>query len=153
MRPLSLPFVLFFACCAAAPATRAASFGITDLTSDLQQPCVTFHSSASSGERIKVVLLPSQKVVGARITERIQECGSDQEKGFAYKLEIDEALDQERALIAVRGRVPPTMTFKECATSESLHLTAWVKGRRVWHGYYYLGYDVAPDCQPEEVKQ
>ncbi len=45
------------------------------------------------------------------------------------------------------------MTFKECATSESLHLTAWVKGRRVWHGYYYLGYDVAPDCQPEEVKQ
>jgi hypothetical protein len=25
-------------------------------------------------------------------------------------------------------------------------------GRRIWHGSYYLGYDVEPDCRPEELE-
>lgn len=40
--------------------------------------------------------------------------------------------------------------FRECASSEGLHLTAWrgkpLEGERVWHEYLYLGYDVEPDC-------
>jgi hypothetical protein len=43
------------------------------------------------------------------------------------------------------------MTFRQCSGSESLHLTAWLAGRRVWHGYYFLGYNVDPDCRHEET--
>ena len=40
--------------------------------------------------------------------------------------------------------------FRTCASSEGLHLTVWkglpLKGKRIWHRYYYLGYDVEPNC-------
>lgn len=41
-------------------------------------------------------------------------------------------------------------SFRQCASAEGLHLTVWegepLKGRRLWHGWYYLGYDVEPGC-------
>lgn len=40
--------------------------------------------------------------------------------------------------------------FRTCASAEGLHLTVWkglpLKGKRVWHRYYYLGYDMEPNC-------
>lgn len=40
--------------------------------------------------------------------------------------------------------------FRVCASSEGLHLSAWrgepLKAPRVWHVYFYLGYDTTPDC-------
>jgi hypothetical protein len=145
-----LCLVLFLASCAA-PAIHAESFGIVDLTSDLRLPCVIFPASARSGERVQVILFPSQKAIGARVTEPIRECGSGQVAGYAYKLQLDEKVDNVKGSISVRGAVPAAMTFRQCAGSESLHLTAWLRGRRVWHGYFYLGYDVEPDCRPEEI--
>ncbi|NIR42566.1 MAG: hypothetical protein GWN99_01570 [Gemmatimonadetes bacterium] len=45
--------------------------------------------------------------------------------------------------------------FRICASSEGLHLTVWsgigMTGRRLWHRYFYLGYDVEPDCSEAEV--
>jgi hypothetical protein len=44
----------------------------------------------------------------------------------------------------------PTLYFRSCASREGLHLTAWagkpLEGKRLWSKYYYLGYDVDPDC-------
>ena len=46
-------------------------------------------------------------------------------------------------------------TFRVCASSEGLHLTVWsgpaLTGERRWHRYFYLGYDVEPDCTEREV--
>jgi hypothetical protein len=42
------------------------------------------------------------------------------------------------------------LTFATCAAGEGIHLTAWRGSRRVWHQYYYLGYDVEPDCSEKE---
>ena len=44
--------------------------------------------------------------------------------------------------------------FRSCASEEGIHVTAW-QGRplaavRRWHAYYYLGYDVEPDCTPAD---
>jgi hypothetical protein len=151
LRPSTcLPLLLCVASCAA-PVIRTESFGVVGLTSDLRLPCVTFSASADSGERVQVILLPSQKVIAARVIERIPECGFGQEAGYAYKLQLDEKVEQVRGSIAVRGPVPEAMTFRECSGSESSQLTAWLRGRRVWHGYYYLGYDVEPNCRPEEI--
>jgi hypothetical protein len=40
--------------------------------------------------------------------------------------------------------------FRMCSSTEGLHLTIWsgepLVGTRRWHFYYYLGYDVEPDC-------
>lgn len=44
-----------------------------------------------------------------------------------------------------------------CSSSEGLHLTVWagkpLRSRRLWHTYYYLGYDVEPNCQPADVRE
>lgn len=45
--------------------------------------------------------------------------------------------------------------FRSCLSSEGVHFTVWTgrpfEGRLRWHEYYSLGYDVEPDCRPEET--
>jgi hypothetical protein len=45
--------------------------------------------------------------------------------------------------------------FHACTSSEGVHFTIWtgkpLAGRLRWHGYRALGYDVEPDCKPEET--
>jgi hypothetical protein len=42
--------------------------------------------------------------------------------------------------------------FTVCSSSEGLHFGVWrgapFSGSAVWSGYYYLGYDLEPDCPP-----
>ena len=45
--------------------------------------------------------------------------------------------------------------FRSCASAEGLHLTVWSEaplGRRRFHAYHYLGYDVDPSCTEAEVR-
>ena len=41
--------------------------------------------------------------------------------------------------------------FRACTSTEGLHLTVWsgdpLQSRRLWHQYFYLGYDVEPSCK------
>jgi hypothetical protein len=45
--------------------------------------------------------------------------------------------------------------FRECTSMEGLHLTIWtgapLTGQRRWHTYYYLGYDLQPNCTEAET--
>ena len=47
-------------------------------------------------------------------------------------------------------------SFRSCTSSEGVHLTVWkgkpLKGRRKWHYYYYLGYDVDSTCMKRDTK-
>ena len=47
-------------------------------------------------------------------------------------------------------------SFRSCTSSEGVHLTVWtgkpLEGQRSWHYYYYLGYDVDPDCTEGDTK-
>jgi hypothetical protein len=56
-------------------------------------------------------------------------------------------------LMIEQGRTP--WQFRTCASSEGVHATAWsgkpLASRRRWHAYYYLGYDVEPDCTAPDV--
>ena len=44
--------------------------------------------------------------------------------------------------------------FRDCTSNEGLHLTVWsgkpLFGKRRWHFYYYLGYDVMPSCKKKD---
>jgi hypothetical protein len=55
-------------------------------------------------------------------------------------------------LVIEPGKTP--WRFRECASMEGIHTTAWsgtpLSAPRRWHAYYYLGYDVEPDCQPAD---
>ena len=46
--------------------------------------------------------------------------------------------------------------FRTCASGEGIHATAWsgtpLLSPRRWHVYYYLGYDIEPDCTPADYK-
>jgi hypothetical protein len=45
---------------------------------------------------------------------------------------------------------------RSCTSSEGLHLTLWsgvpLRTSRLWHAYWYLGYDVEPDCRPADYQ-
>ena len=46
--------------------------------------------------------------------------------------------------------------FRICTSSEGNHLTVWsgkpLQGRKRWHSYYYLGYDVVPTCKQRDYQ-
>jgi len=49
------------------------------------------------------------------------------------------------------------LSFRVCTSSEGMHMTAWLgkplAGKRVWHAYHYLGYDVEPNCMPKDYEE
>jgi hypothetical protein len=46
--------------------------------------------------------------------------------------------------------------FRSCTSTEGIHLTVWsgrpLIGKRKWHTYYYLGYDVVPSCDKRDFQ-
>jgi hypothetical protein len=59
--------------------------------------------------------------------------------------------------IAVRlGPAYPAARIRSCTSREGLHLTVWsgtpLTSRRLWHQYYYLGYDVDPSCDNRDFR-
>jgi hypothetical protein len=46
--------------------------------------------------------------------------------------------------------------FRECSSFEGFHFTIWtgkpLKGKRIWHSYYYLGYDTVFTCKKKDYK-
>lgn len=59
---------------------------------------------------------------------------------------------QASAILANVGRI----SFRSCTSMEGLHLFAssgeGLKSKTVWHSYYYLGYDVEPNCKEADFK-
>lgn len=47
-------------------------------------------------------------------------------------------------------------TFRDCTSHEGVHLTIWsgepLKGSKLWHAYFYLGYDTEPSCVQTDVQ-
>jgi hypothetical protein len=42
-------------------------------------------------------------------------------------------------------------SFRSCTGTEGVHLTVWDgASSRKWHRYFYLGYDVEPDCTEKD---
>ncbi len=48
-------------------------------------------------------------------------------------------------------------SFRLCASNEGLHVTVWAGepliSKRLWHEYYYLGYDVEENCNDRDYEQ
>jgi hypothetical protein len=50
----------------------------------------------------------------------------------------------------------PNLQVRSCTSREGVHLTVWMgpplRSRRLWHEYYYLGYDVEPSCKDADTR-
>ncbi|HSW40428.1 MAG TPA: hypothetical protein VLL97_13145 [Acidobacteriota bacterium] len=68
-----------------------------------------------------------------------------------------EVVRRGSAVILQTGKAVNPIRVRSCASSEGLHFTLWagepLKGTRLWHMYYYLGYDVEPTCQPADYQE
>ena len=125
-------------------------FGVVAITKS-HELCVVLPVSAPAGERITIANLHPPQFVPARLGAPVAECGVGLEPGHAYRLTVDGSEDQLSASTAVIGDPPAELTFKDCATAESVQLTVWRGTQRIWHGYYYVDYDLEPTCAAEEL--
>jgi hypothetical protein len=100
-----------------------------------------------------------QRRLPARIGQPLPSCEPlerAQISGPYYR--IDQLTPPEESsgvFIAVPSATATGLQVRWCASSEGLHLTIWsgqpLESRRLWHAYYYLGYDVEPSCKDAEV--
>jgi hypothetical protein len=61
--------------------------------------------------------------------------------------------NQVKGRLGTRGDI----TFYACTSSEGLHFIVWSgtppRENRLWHRYYYLGYDVEPSCPDRDFEE
>ncbi len=115
-----------------------------------------------------------QTVSRVRVRARVAACPALERAGFAgpyYEIAGPPPAGDSPIAVVILGGVRATVskdvaevTFggteepvrvRSCASQEGVHLTAWrgrpLEGRRVWHAYWFLGYDVDPSCTEKDV--
>jgi hypothetical protein len=114
----------------------------------------------ASGARIALIEPDSQRIRQGRIGQPIPSCSAMARQDFKapyYEVILDNPTDAPGFLaIAILDDRYPAVRARSCTSQEGLHLTLWsgepLRSTRVWHAYWYLGYDVAPDCQPADYQ-
>lgn len=133
------------------------------------------NSRLSTGDKIRVVLPDKpQSTFVATVSQRTNaNCSSKNdvfENGSFYLLKVPRRVSPfdgfgiagpVRVRI-VRGIAQADLNndrkleyFRSCTSAEGIHLTIWTgkpfSGKRIWHAYYYLGYDTEPTCKGKET--
>ena len=167
--------IISVALCVMGSASAAGSsprLGIADIHTD-GTACVMFRGDpVKSGTPVVVVLFQPPRVVDGVVLQKAPKPCNQVDSGetsYAVKLrygmgdlpEVGIAIDSPGArvnyeagefLVYTKGATTP-LTFRECTSTEGVHLTAWRGGRRTWHDYWYLGYDVEASCTDEETAE
>lgn len=140
--------------------------------------CLDIRDTALANATIQFVGAAMPQAVGtARINARAASCEtvfSDTTGGAFYEATIlTGSLDEGMPALAVAhvgrqlavtdsiltadidGNGRPD-SFRFCTSTEGVHLTLWdgapLRGRREWHRYVYVGYDLDPTCTEPETK-
>jgi hypothetical protein len=141
--------------------------------------CLDIRNAAlAAGQKIRIITTSPQTIVEAEITGKAEQActTADQNKPGLYHYAFKAvqgslqkavpafALTKFNGTLTVRdggvlgdldgdGRLE---SFRSCTSSEGVHLTVWtgkpLEGRRKWHYYYYLGYDVEPNCAESDTR-
>ena len=117
-----------------------------------------------------------QKVFAARVKMRIPECEALAEAdppGTLYRVSWQEQRPQSPFLGIVVVGAPAvrndegTVEFelskqvrharvRSCTSQEGVHLSVWsgapLESTRLWHRYWYLGYEVEPSCEDADFR-
>jgi hypothetical protein len=143
----------------------------------LHGPCIALdHGGVAPGTEVTVVALGGpQRVLSAHIgghassdaCPALQEDRREANLAGGLSFYRIEPLDEAMLAIGVVGALPvdasgaaPDLdgdgrsdTFGHCATAEGVRFFVRAgpesRGKPLWSGYYYLGYDLQPDCPDE----
>jgi hypothetical protein len=141
--------------------------------------CLTIDNGRLSVKQRITLVIPSrpQSIAQAEVLraapDLCQNTGSDRAGAHYYVLRMVSGsiaangptiavLNPARSLMVKGGVVMGDLEgnghseyFRQCTSSEGVHLTVWtgrpLRGKRRWHRYFYLGYDVQSDCAPAET--
>ena len=154
-------------------AAAAPRLGVAVVQAD-GSACVTFRGApVRAGEKILLILFSPPRVVDGDVrgkspapcdktligdaqAYRVQlrhSMGGSEELGIAV---FDagaraEYRDGEFVVHTREARTP--LNFRQCASDEGVHLTAWRGNRRTWHEYWYVGFDLESTCTDEETRE
>ena len=153
--------------------------GVADANERGELCLIIANASLKEGTGLSLVVLSKhQRVLKARMKERLnQSCSYNPDLGnasfYSFAIENKEEFkikDAQAFALAVISSTPITVKqssassdldgdgqkefFRKCTSNEGLHLTVWsgkpLEGRRRWHFYYYLKYDVVPSCTKKD---
>jgi hypothetical protein len=156
------------------------AFGVASISS-AGDACVAMPGPRLAAGSIVTLVEPNQpqSVVTAVVDRSVASCDdlnvATMMEGPYYRLRELSPTPRERPVwIALPGRIVsreipgaqislrlgekyPNVRVRLCTSREGFHLTAWagepLETRRLWHQYYYLGYDVEPSCTEKEVSR
>ncbi|MBK5275700.1 MAG: hypothetical protein JJE30_11685 [Desulfuromonadales bacterium] len=154
--------------------------GVAEVVSDGEGCLTIVDSSLKLNEEISIVTLQKpQKVIKAKIKSKTSNsCSKNPEvpsdaSFYIFKIKKNEAENMTPGIAVagftgsfnvVKGKVHADLdnngnfeSFRLCTSNEGLHLTVWagepLKSKRLWHEYYYLGYDVQPNCTKKDYAE
>jgi hypothetical protein len=158
----------------------ATQIGIVLLNDDGQLRLAIKNQSLDARDEVVIVdpyepqktarALIEEKVSGVCSREGFNEYGGDCYKLKAVSGKVDEIatafgiVKTTASFKSLKGLVSADLDndgvaerFRVCTSMEGLHLTVWsgipIKGKRRWHRYFYLGYDVEPNCKDGEGEE
>ncbi len=133
----------------------------------------TANRDLKSGDTVTVVFTErKQSIIKASIAQKLDKsCAemADEQLSF-YSLNVTGKTSPYTAIGVVGAKISLAKgvasgdvngdgkadAFRECTSREGVHFTVWsgkpLTGRRLWHDYYYLGYDTQPTCKNAETK-
>lgn len=135
-------------------ATAPSRFGVATQVAD-EMPCVNFAGAPlAPGTAITIEAFEPRQSIAARIGATRRSCVPDGGiVGTAYAVDIPRGVeDIGLAVATVDAPGAPDLVFRSCSAREGVHLSAWRRGARVWHAYFYLPYDIEPTCTPEQTQ-
>src|SRR5215207_2895240 len=137
------------------------------------------NANLAKGHRIQIIKLAKpQSVAEALILEKLStSCSTNpetDEKDSFYSLKPHKGavelntvsiaiVDYEGDFVLKRAAVSADLNrdnrseyFRKCTSNEGIHLTVWsgkpLVGKRRWHRYFYLPYEVVPTCKEKDYK-
>jgi hypothetical protein len=140
--------------------------------------CLAIGDTALAAQRVQFVAAATPQTAGtARVDSLADACrpllGDDAGRAYYDATVLTGALEEGLPALALARITKPlalgdsglamdldgdgrTDAFHSCTSAEGVHLTMWdgapPAGRREWHRYVYLGYDLDPTCTEPETK-
>jgi len=141
--------------CLAMPGPALAPGAMVTLVQPIPQQSTlvaTIAGSTSSCERLERALIPGP-YYRAHATRNAGDSGT---VWIAFPGRLGTRRGDSGAIAVRLGSPYPNAQVRSCPSREGLHLTVWagtpLTSQRLWHQYYYLGYDVDPSCDDRETR-
>ncbi|MFM9905701.1 MAG: hypothetical protein ACKVQJ_14150 [Pyrinomonadaceae bacterium] len=170
---LLMAWVFVFAVSGFGQSKLASKVGIVTNTNEGSACLEIANSKLKAGQAVRIVMLEKPQSVKSTtiITKLRKSCLQESTQGSSYySIRLSKKLTPFVGIAVVGPKVTVAKGtasgdlnsdgkkdyFRTCTSTEGAHLTVWsgrpLSGRRIWHGYYYIGYDTEQTCKEKDYK-